>query len=65
MRQTLIKSKKYTGKYVALRSFTDSTVVAIGKTLKEAYKKALKKGYKNPVVTFVPPKNSVLIYPCN
>ena len=62
MFHTLVKSKKYSGQYVALKSFRDSTVVANGKTIKEAYKKAQKNGCQNPVVIFVPLKDTVFIH---
>ena len=62
MIQTLIKSNKFAGKYVAMKSFSDHTVVGEGTTSKEAFDKASKKGYKNLVVTFVLIKNMTQIY---
>ena len=35
--------KKYRGKYVALKSFTDDTVISSGDRIQEVYKKAEKK----------------------
>lgn len=63
MVKTLIKSSKYNGKYVALKDFNDNRIVGFGKTSQEAYKKAFKKGYKSPVIVFVPLKDTVQIYP--
>ena len=62
MVQTLVKNKKYIGNYVALKDFGNSSVIAYGKTPEEAYRKAQKKGYKNPVITFIPTKEMVHIY---
>ncbi|VAX34932.1 hypothetical protein MNBD_UNCLBAC01-1215 [hydrothermal vent metagenome] len=62
MVQTLVKNSKYAGQYVALKSFKDNTVVSNEKTLSAAHRKALKAGYTDPVVIYVPQKDAVLIY---
>ncbi len=62
MVKTLVKEKKYLGKCVALKSPTDTTVVAYGITYEEAYRKAQQKGYLHPVLAFIPPKDTVQIY---
>lgn len=62
MIQVLIKNKKYSGKYVALKDFHNHTVIGLGKTIHAAYKKAAEKGCKDPVIFYVPPKDSVQIY---
>lgn len=62
MIQTLTQNNSFTGKYVAMKSFTDSTVVGDGATPQEAYEKALQKDCKNPVITFIPVKDMVQIY---
>jgi hypothetical protein len=62
MIQTLIQSSKFNGKYVALKDFKDHTVIAEGTTPKEVQDSAFQKGYKDPVITFVPAKNMVQIY---
>lgn len=46
--------KKYKGLWVAVRSPHETTVVASGKTLKEALEKAQKKGVLQPLVTQIP-----------
>ena len=56
------EEKKYSGKYVALKSFTDDTVISSGDRIQEVYKKAEKKGYKNPVIAHVPKKDVIQIY---
>ena len=61
--QVLVKnSKKYSGMYVATRSFQDKTVVASGKDMVLVHKQAVKKGIKEPVVFYVPKKGTVHIY---
>ncbi len=62
MIKTLIKSSNYNGRYVAMKDFNDTSVIADGVNPQEAYEKAMKKGFKNPVVTFVPMKDMVQIY---
>ena len=54
---TLISVKKYEGKYVALRSFSDKKVVASGKKLNDVIERAQKKGIQSPVLIFVPQKD--------
>lgn len=62
MVQTLVKDSGYEGRYVVLKSFEDSTVISDGATPREAYDKAVKKGYARPVLVFVPLKDMVQIY---
>jgi len=47
--------KKYNGLWVALAK-DEQTVLASGKTAKEAWDKALKKGFKKPILTHMPEK---------
>ena len=62
MVQTLVKDSGYEGRYVALKSFEDSTVISDGTTPQEAYDKAVEKGCGRPVLVFVPLKDMVQIY---
>jgi len=62
MEQVLIKENKYNDRYVAIEDFGDSIVIADGKDPKEVYDKAVKKGYSNPVILFIPAKDMVQIY---
>lgn len=62
MEHILITDRKYNGRYVAIKDFTDSTVISDGKDPQEAYKKAIKKGFSDPVILFVPLKDMVQIY---
>ena len=47
--------KKYKGWWVALKE-DEKTVVASGRSAKEAWDKAQKIGYKKPILTKMPPK---------
>ena len=62
MKNTLVKDEKLSGKFVALKEFDDKTVIADGKDPSEVLEKAIQKGYKNPVILFVPIRNMVQIY---
>ena len=62
MRQVLIKDKKYQGRYVALKDFDKPIVIAHSKDPLKVFKKSVAKGFKKPVVVFVPDKNVVHIY---
>lgn len=62
MIQTLLNGTQYNGKYVAMKSFSDHTVVGDGATPQEAHDKAVKNGCVDPVMTFIPTKGMVQIY---
>jgi len=62
MEQTLITESKYSGRFVAIKDFKDGTVISDGKNPQEAYDKAIKKGFNEPVILFVPYKDMVQIY---
>ena len=47
---------------MALKSFEDSTVIGCGDSPKKAYDEAQRKGYKEPVITYIPTKDMVQIY---
>lgn len=58
----LVKDAKYNGKCVAMKDFGDKEIVGDGNTPSEAYEKAIAKGCKEPVIVFVPSKDSIQIY---
>lgn len=60
--QTLVSNKKYKGKYVALKSFQENTVVASGKEPVRVIERANKKGVANPVIVFVPLNHMTHVY---
>ena len=62
MVQTLVKQKKFYGKYVALKDFNDPTPVADGKNPDEVYVRAVKKGCSSPMIIYVPVEGMVHIY---
>ncbi len=62
MEKLLVTSDEYTGRYVAMKSFNDNTIVGVGDSLEEALKDAEKKGFKNVVLLYIPEKDLVHIY---
>ena len=59
---TLVRNREYMGKFVALRSFSDHTVVASGNDVSGVLSRAAKKGCHSAVVMKVPAKRSVCLY---
>lgn len=62
MDNSLVKDEKYGGRFVALKSFDDKTIIVDGKDPKETLEKAAQKGFKTPVIFYVPIKDMVQIY---
>ncbi|OHE61278.1 MAG: hypothetical protein A2Z47_11310 [Thermodesulfovibrio sp. RBG_19FT_COMBO_42_12] len=62
MEKVLVNSDEYNGRYVAMKSFEDHTVIGVGDDPETAIKDALSKGYPNPVLLYVPEKDVVHIY---
>ncbi len=62
MAKVLVKTDKFKGRYVALKSFKDNTVVGSGKNPAAALKAAKTKGIAEPVLVYVPEKELVHIY---
>lgn len=62
MEQILIKDKKYYGQYIAIKDFGESFIICHGKDPKKVYEDAVKKGYLEPVIIFIPAKEMVQIY---
>ncbi|MBW1706993.1 MAG: hypothetical protein JRJ86_17850 [Deltaproteobacteria bacterium] len=58
----LLKSNEYAGKYVALKSFKDRTVVAHGIIPKQVMKESSSKGYPDAVIVFVPENTISHVY---
>lgn len=52
---------QYKGKWVALRSPRDRTVISSGETAKKVYDEALKKGFKEPLLIKVPPEIAIFV----
>jgi len=62
MDKVIIKTNEYNGRYVAMKSFEDPTVVGAGDDPATALRDAASKGYDDPVLLYVPEKEAVLIY---
>lgn len=52
--------KKYKGLWVALAK-DEKTALGSGKTLKEAWEQAQKKGYRDPIMTRMPPNLNAFV----
>lgn len=62
MDNVLIKDEKYSGQYVVVKGLEDPEVIASGDDPQEIYKKAIEKGFSDPLILFVPNKDMVQIY---
>ena len=62
MEKVLVNTDEYNGRYVAMKSFDDHTVVGVGDDPETAMKEAISKGYINPVLVYIPEKEVVHIY---
>jgi hypothetical protein len=61
-KQVLISEEGYEGKYVALRSVSDRTVVASGDDPETVMQEARERGAAQPVLFFVPSHDITLVY---
>jgi hypothetical protein len=62
MEQVLLNTENYNGRYGALRSFEDHTIVGAGDDPESALNDARAKGFDNPVLLYVPEREVVHIY---
>lgn len=60
--RVLITEEGHEGKYVALRSLVDRTVVASGDNPETVMEQARQKGCSEPVIFYVPEHNISLVY---
>ncbi len=60
--KVLIAEKGYEGKYVALRSMSDRTVIASGDKPEAVMEQAQKQGVADPVIFFVPSHDITQVY---
>lgn len=49
-KRILVENKKYAGKFVAMKSFANRTIISSGTNPREVLKRAKEKGVKNPVL---------------
>jgi hypothetical protein len=52
----------FAGKYVALKSRIEVTVISSGDNPKKVFDEAKQNGIENPVIIFIPKADSVYIY---
>lgn len=64
MEKILVNTDEFNGCYVAIKSFDDNTIVGVGDNPEIALKEAETKGFKDPVLIYVPEENIVHIYLC-
>jgi hypothetical protein len=63
MEKVLVKTDKFNGRYVAMKSFSDNTIVGVGDDPEKALEDAKGKGFKDPVLLYIPEQDIVHIYP--
>jgi hypothetical protein len=62
MEKVLLKTKEYSGMYVAIEDPNNTTVIAYGQNPADVYMEAQKKGFEAPTIVYVPAEESVHIY---
>ncbi|MBM4350126.1 MAG: hypothetical protein FJ106_09615 [Deltaproteobacteria bacterium] len=63
MEKILVTTDEFNGRYVAMKSIEDNTIVGVGDDPEKALREAEEKGFKNPVLLYIPEKDLVHIYP--
>ena len=63
MEKILVTTDEFNGRYVAMKSFEDNAIIGVGDDPEKALKEAEAKGFKNPVLLYIPEKDLVHIYP--
>ena len=58
----LVRDKKYQGKFVAMRSVSDKTVIAYGDDPCEVSRLAGERGVEEPIIFFVPEADVTYVY---
>lgn len=54
--------EKFSGQYVAMKSFTDREIITSGTKPEKVMRDARKLGFTHPVMLFVPSKDSIHIF---
>jgi hypothetical protein len=63
MDKVIVKNgKKYSGQYVAMKSFSDRTVISHGHEAEPVLKAARERGFLHPVIFYVPKKGMTNVY---
>jgi hypothetical protein len=63
MEKILVTTDEFNGRYVAMKSVDDNTIVGVGDGPEIALREAEEKGFKNPILLYIPEKDLVHIYP--
>jgi hypothetical protein len=63
MERILVTTDEFNGRYVAMKSVEDNTIVGVGDDPEKALREAEEKGFKNPILLYIPEKDLVHIYP--
>jgi len=62
MEEALITTDKFNGRYVAMKSFDDNTIVGVGDDPEKALEDTQGKGFKDPVLLYIPEQDIIHIY---
>jgi len=57
-------AEKYGGQYVATKTFQSKTVISSGSNPETVLKDAKRQGVEEPVVFYIPKKDTVYLFPC-
>jgi len=63
MEKILVTTEEFNGRYVAMKSVDDNTIVGVGDDPEIALREAEEKGFRNAILLYVPEKDLVHIYP--
>ncbi len=63
MEKILVTTDEFNSRYVAMKSVDDNTIVGVGDDPEKALREAEEKGFKNPILLYIPEKDLVHIYP--
>ena len=62
MENFLVNTNEYNGRYVALKSLDDHSVVGVGDDPESALQEARAKGIEDPVLVYIPATDTAQIY---
>jgi len=62
MERILVTTDEFNGRYVAMKSVHDNTIVGVGEDPEKALRDAEEKGFKDPILLYIPEKDLVHIY---
>jgi hypothetical protein len=62
MEINLLQTDQFNGRYVAMKTSDDHTVISSGETPGETLENARNLGFQNPILVYVPLEESIHIY---